>query len=138
LKHRRFREAQPLVDTGKRRRTFDAGCDCSGVDHTGLMRELRPGLVAERILLRIEPVDPPVQRRDLRDAFGRSGGGHVGFVVGESASNLYILGGNQSNAVNIMPIAKTRLIATRWPASLPAGSTEPPRMSGGAISANEA
>ncbi|MCB2048573.1 MAG: TIGR02594 family protein [Novosphingobium sp.] len=70
--------------------------------------------------------------------FGRQGGGHVGFAVGESASNLYILGGNQSNAVNIMPIAKSRLLATRWPAGLPLSTVPLPPMNGGVISRNEA
>ncbi len=51
--------------------------------------------------------------------FKRQGGGHVGFLVGHSATNFYVLGGNQSNAVNITPIAKNRAVAFRWPASLP-------------------
>lgn len=47
--------------------------------------------------------------------FSRKGGGHVGIVVGEDQKgNLMILGGNQSNQVNIMPIAKSRAIAYRW------------------------
>lgn len=70
--------------------------------------------------------------------FGRKGGGHVGFLVGESASNFYVLGGNQSNMVNIMPIAKSRLIATRWPSSRAVDVVPLPQMSGGAISRNEA
>lgn len=70
--------------------------------------------------------------------FGREGGGHVGFLVGQSRDNLYVLGGNQSNRVNIMPIARSRLIATRWPAHLAAGSTALPQMTGGALSRNEA
>jgi uncharacterized protein (TIGR02594 family) len=70
--------------------------------------------------------------------FGREGGGHVGFLVGESADRLYVLGGNQSNAVNIMPIAKARLVALRWPAALPLGTAKPARMSGGVVSVNEA
>lgn len=69
--------------------------------------------------------------------FGRTGGGHVGFLVGESADRLYVLGGNQSNAVNIMPIAKTRLVGYRWPAALPLGTAKPVRMSGGVVSVNE-
>lgn len=69
--------------------------------------------------------------------FGRDGGGHVGFVVGESATHLYVLGGNQSNAVNIMPIAKSRLIAFRWPAALPLSDVRLPAMSGGTVSTNE-
>ena len=69
--------------------------------------------------------------------FGREGGGHVGFAVGESATNLYILGGNQSNQVTITPIAKSRLIALRWPAGLPLSDIPLPKMSGGTISTNE-
>ena len=69
--------------------------------------------------------------------FGRTGGGHVGFLVGESVDRLYILGGNQSNAVNIMPIAKTRLVGLRWPSALPLGTAKPARMSGGVVSVNE-
>lgn len=70
--------------------------------------------------------------------FGREGGGHVGFLVGQSAANWYVLGGNQGNAVTITPIAKTRAIGFRWPASLPAGETPLPAMTGGTVSRNEA
>lgn len=70
--------------------------------------------------------------------FGREGGGHVGFVVGEDASRLYVLGGNQSNAVSIMPIGKDRLLGLRWPAQLALSDATLPGMSGGASSANEA
>lgn len=70
--------------------------------------------------------------------FGREGGGHVGFLVGESATCFYVLGGNQANAVSIAPIAKSRALGFRWPASLPAGTTKLPQMSGGATSTNEA
>lgn len=72
--------------------------------------------------------------------FGRQGGGHVGFLVGESASNFYVLGGNQSNAVNIMPIAKSRMVpgGIRWPSQLGLPAAGLPRMAGGVISTNEA
>lgn len=70
--------------------------------------------------------------------FQRSGGGHVGFLVGENADQLYVLGGNQSNAVNIMPISKSRLTALRWPSERGLGTVKPPRMTGGTISRNEA
>lgn len=70
--------------------------------------------------------------------FGRSGGGHVGFVAGDSANDLYILGGNQRNQVNITPIAKSRLVAMRWPASEPLGAKVLPRMAGGVRTTNEA
>lgn len=70
--------------------------------------------------------------------FGRSGGGHVGFVVGESADSLYVLGGNQSNMVNIAPIAKSRLIALRWPSAEALSTVQLAAMRGGAVSRNEA
>jgi uncharacterized protein (TIGR02594 family) len=70
--------------------------------------------------------------------FGRDGGGHVGFLVGTSADNLYILGGNQGNQVSITPLAKSRALGFRWPSSLPVSTTMPPPMSGGTVSRNEA
>lgn len=69
--------------------------------------------------------------------FARQGGGHVGFYVGEDANFYYVLGGNQSNSVNTMKLAKARCIAIRWPAGQPVVGG-PVRMSGGAISDNEA
>lgn len=47
--------------------------------------------------------------------FNRNGGGHVGIVVGvDSKGNLMVLGGNQSDAVNIKPFAVNRVLAYRW------------------------
>ncbi|HAV4196710.1 TPA: TIGR02594 family protein [Acinetobacter baumannii] len=47
--------------------------------------------------------------------FSRSGGGHVGFVVGkDQRGNIMVLGGNQSDAVNIKPFSTDRVIAYRW------------------------
>lgn len=51
--------------------------------------------------------------------FGREGGGHVGFYVGEDATAYHVLGGNQGNCVSITRIAKSRLIASRWPRGVP-------------------
>lgn len=51
--------------------------------------------------------------------FSRKGGGHVGFYAGEDATFYYVLGGNQSNAVNVSKIAKARCIAIRWPKDEP-------------------
>jgi uncharacterized protein (TIGR02594 family) len=45
--------------------------------------------------------------------FKRTGGGHVGFYVAEDDTNYYVLGGNQSNQVNIAKIAKSRCVAVR-------------------------
>lgn len=48
--------------------------------------------------------------------FERSGGGHVGFVVGlDSAGNLLVLGGNQGNQVSIAKFAPARVTAYVWP-----------------------
>lgn len=41
--------------------------------------------------------------------------GHVGFLVGETADNFMLLGGNQSNGVTVAPFAKSRVLAVRWP-----------------------
>lgn len=51
--------------------------------------------------------------------FDRAGGGHVGFAVAQDATHYHVLGGNQSNAVNIMRIGKNRLVASRWPKGEP-------------------
>lgn len=67
--------------------------------------------------------------------------GHVGLYAGESDENFYVLGGNQSNSVNMSPISKTRLRdkGSRWPSLkllTPSGATK--RMTGGTVSTNEA
>lgn len=47
--------------------------------------------------------------------FSRTGGGHVGFYVSEDTDYYHILGGNQSNQVNITKIAKSRFLNAVWP-----------------------
>ena len=70
--------------------------------------------------------------------FERGAGGHVGFYVAEDATHYHVLGGNQSNMVNVMRIAKSRLIASRWPKGYPV-IHGPRHVKGvGAISRNEA
>jgi len=39
--------------------------------------------------------------------------GHVGIYIRESGRNVYVLGGNQDNKVNIKPYAKSRVLAYR-------------------------
>ncbi|EOF5041630.1 TIGR02594 family protein [Providencia rettgeri] len=52
--------------------------------------------------------------------FSRSGGGHVGFVVGKTESgSLLVLGGNQSDAVNIKAFGIDRVTGYRWPSGIP-------------------
>jgi len=69
--------------------------------------------------------------------FDRAGGGHVGFYVGEDAGHYFVLGGNQGNAVNVMKLGKTRLVASRWPKGEPVIG-KPVYMKGGKVSINEA
>lgn len=45
--------------------------------------------------------------------FRRNSGGHVGIYVGEDATCYHVLGGNQSNMVNITRVEKTRLSQIR-------------------------
>lgn len=51
--------------------------------------------------------------------FKRAGGGHVGFVVGQCENgDLMVLGGNQSDAVNIRAFPLYRVTGYRWPAGV--------------------
>lgn len=71
---------------------------------------------------------------------GRKGGtsGHVTFAVGQSASNYYCLGGNQSNSVSVTPIGKKRLLGARWPLTSPRPNIYLAAAVGGVVSINEA
>lgn len=54
----------------------------------------------------------------------REGGGHVGFVVARTPGGaLLVLGGNQSDQVNVSAFPRHRVIAYRWPlaVTVPAG-----------------
>jgi uncharacterized protein (TIGR02594 family) len=44
--------------------------------------------------------------------------GHVGFLVGETADAVILLGGNQRNRVSVESFPRTRLLALRWPVNL--------------------
>lgn len=46
-----------------------------------------------------------------------SNSGHVGFYVKSDADYIYVLGGNQSNQVNVSKYPKSRVLGYRWPAS---------------------
>lgn len=48
----------------------------------------------------------------------RKGGGHVGFKVGEDAFYVYVLGGNQSDEVNVRKFAHTQVLDYRLPKHL--------------------
>lgn len=47
--------------------------------------------------------------------FSRGDGGHVGFYVSETADDILVLGGNQSDSVCRAYYSKTRLLGYRWP-----------------------
>lgn len=74
--------------------------------------------------------------------FKREGGGHVALYIGEDSAGYYhVLGGNQSDRVNIMRIAKKRMHACRQPAYIdkPSGIRPIIVSAGGApVSRNEA
>jgi uncharacterized protein (TIGR02594 family) len=72
--------------------------------------------------------------------FERGSGGHVGFAVGQDDTHFYVLGGNQSDAVTIARIAKSRLIGARWPATWSPQLQRLPTMTPGDVrtSTNEA
>lgn len=48
--------------------------------------------------------------------FARTGGGHVGFVVGrDERNNLMVLSGNVKDRVGIDPFSRDRVLGYRWP-----------------------
>ena len=51
--------------------------------------------------------------------FSRGSGGHVGFAVGQDETHFYVLGGNQSDAVTVARLARSRLLGARWPVTFP-------------------
>lgn len=46
---------------------------------------------------------------------GQEWEGHLGFVVGANQSTIFLLGGNQSNMVNVAAFPRSEFIAFRWP-----------------------
>jgi uncharacterized protein (TIGR02594 family) len=72
--------------------------------------------------------------------FSRGSSGHVGFYIGEDANYFHVLGGNQSDTVNITRIAKNRLLACRRPPyEITPSACKPFKLaSSGSVSTNEA
>lgn len=68
----------------------------------------------------------------------RNGGGHVFFVVGHDATYYFALGGNQSNSICIIKIAKADCNPLRWPSTYPMGPGLPETTLDAAINASEA
>lgn len=67
------------------------------------------------------------------------GGGHVGFYLGETADAFLVLGGNTANKVGSAWVARSRLVAVRWPGA--AEYRQPLRVAmarSGKLSVNEA
>ncbi|HEY4113090.1 MAG TPA: TIGR02594 family protein [Rhizomicrobium sp.] len=74
------------------------------------------------------------------DAHGTLIGGHVGLYVAEDDQAFHVLGGNESNQVEITRIVKARLKAARRPPyaiGAPANVTPNIVQTGGQLSANE-
>ena len=64
--------------------------------------------------------------------------GHVGFYAGEDSDTYHVLGGNQSDRVNIARLEKGRLLGARWPKTVPvSGPGAVAGTGGGALSTNE-
>jgi uncharacterized protein (TIGR02594 family) len=49
--------------------------------------------------------------------------GHVAFYLGEAGERVFLLGGNQSNAVTVAAFDRKRVLGYRWPASAPQWET---------------
>jgi uncharacterized protein (TIGR02594 family) len=65
--------------------------------------------------------------------------GHVGFYFGEDDDAFHVLGGNQSDQVNVARVARNRLLDARQPATVPPLKTGPVRRNkSGGLSSNEA
>ncbi|MBR1123485.1 TIGR02594 family protein [Bradyrhizobium lablabi] len=73
----------------------------------------------------------------------RDGGGHIAIVVGrDKQGNLMCLGGNQSDAVSVIPFPAKRPLSFRWPVGVPVPSKSsveslPLMESDGRVSAKE-
>lgn len=73
--------------------------------------------------------------------FKRTGGGHVGFVMGETKDGfLSVLGGNQGDAVSIAKFDKSRVVGYYWPKEFPVPANQGLSIvsASGSVSTNEA
>jgi uncharacterized protein (TIGR02594 family) len=60
------------------------------------------------------PIDRPAVGAVV--VFDRSGGGHVGLIVGvDELGRLLVLGANQSDSVRVSPFSVGRVLGYRWP-----------------------
>lgn len=70
--------------------------------------------------------------------FKRTGGGHVGFYIGETDDAYLVRGGNQSDKVCDTWISKDRCVAIRWPQGYTASGDPVYLTKSGSLSSNEA
>ena len=102
---------------------------------------LPPGPLSARSWLRFGEACEPVRGAVLVFWRGKRDGwqGHVGFYEGEDDDHFMVLGGNQSDAVNVAPLRKDRLLQARWPRSARLLTSAPFRMArNDPVSINEA
>lgn len=70
--------------------------------------------------------------------FSRDGGGHVGFFLGyDKKGNLLVLGGNQSDGVNVRAFPVERATGYRYPPTLQIPTTAVPILSAGPLAVKE-
>ena len=70
-------------------------------------------------------------------AFKRPEGGHIGVLVGQTATHYQVLGGNQGDSISTVLIDKTRCKATRWPSTFANPRIKLPGVATGKVSVNE-
>lgn len=66
--------------------------------------------------------------------------GHTGLVFGANTTQGFLLGGNQSDAVNVATFKRSEIVAYYWPADvpLPASHTLPTTIAGARSGVSEA
>jgi uncharacterized protein (TIGR02594 family) len=115
-----------------------AGFACAVLEEAGIRSPRTDG--AKNFLLWGQPL--PMASVGCIVVFGRTGGYHVGFVVGkDKAGNLLVLGGNQGDAVNIRAFPLPRVLGYVWPPHepVPAIATLPVlTIAGATVSTSEA
>jgi len=104
---------------------FAAHCIASTLDREPLPTEVLRARAWERFGIKTRPTPGAIMvfwRKSLE-----SGLGHVGFYVGQNndASAYRILGGNQDDSVSLQWIREDRLVAARWPVTVPPLTPKP-------------
>lgn len=91
---------------------YCSGAACAWMERAGIRSPRTDG--AKNWLNWGEAIDKPAYGCVV--VFTRTGGGHVGFVVGEDKKgNLLTLGANQSDSVNVKSFSKSRVSGYRYP-----------------------